>query len=145
MARESALWQRMRTGMRSLRLKGVHIDLQRLENAIGTGHPDVEGCIDGQQVWIELKSEMRPRRLSTPIHPKVRDSQRDWHRTRCAADCRCNWVLLQVGEGHVACLYLIPGCYYEKLIATETELAKLSFIQPNDSVDEALLTASRGW
>jgi hypothetical protein len=145
MARESALWTRMKNGVKDLRFLGYPIDLQRLENEVAAGHPDVEGCIDGAQVWIELKSELRPVRATTPIHPKVRDSQRDWHRDRCKAGCRCNWVLLQVGEGSAASLYLIPGRHYEDIVATEATLQALSCVGPNDAMGRVLLTAALGW
>lgn len=124
---------------------GHKVDLQRLENEIGQGHPDVEGCIDGRQVWIELKSEMRPARETTMIRPKVRDSQRDWHRIRTAAGSRCHWVLLQVGEARRASLYLVPGCYYEEITATEPDLFKLSFCKPDDSMTTVLAKASLEW
>ena len=61
MSREVALWGRIKdTAIPALIKAGHKVDLQRLENLVGVGHPDVEGCIDSQQVWIELKSEARP-------------------------------------------------------------------------------------
>ncbi len=103
MARESALWDRIRdTAIPTLLATGHAVDLQRLENLVGVGHPDVEGCIDGQQVWIELKSEARPKRKDTPIRPKLRTSQSEWHKTRAAVGFRYYWVLLQVGSSRAA-------------------------------------------
>jgi len=144
-ARESALWQRMRDGCTLLRKMGHKIDATRIENEIGVGFPDVDVCIDGRPAQIELKSEDRPARANTVIRPKVRDSQRDWHRDRCRAGCRYNWVLLQVGEAAHASLYLVPGCYYEKITATEDDLLLLSLCQPKDTMVEVLLTVKRGW
>jgi hypothetical protein len=151
-ARESSLWARLKeTGIVELRYRGFKVDLQRLENSVAAGHPDVEGFIKaphaniGSQVWIELKSEGRPARKSTPIHPKTRESQSIWHKNRTEAGCRCHWVLLQVGEGRRAALYLIPGCYYDRLEAPESELASISVVSPDASPAEVLEQAARGW
>lgn len=145
MARESALWDRLKTAGKALVQVGHLVDLQRLENLVGVGHPDVEGCIDGFQVWIELKSEARPARADTVIHPKTRISQGIWHRKRAMAGCRINWILLQVGEATKARLYLVPGHCYDKIEATESEIARLSVIPPNASPSAVLLRAVQGW
>lgn len=145
MARESALWQKLDRAGKKLRLDGHLVDLQRLENSVGVGHPDVEGCIDGLQLWCELKSEMRPARASTLIHPKTRTSQSDWHKERCQAGCKINWILLQVGEAHKARLYLIPGNCYDQIEATEAEISFLSVLPPNASPSDVLLRMTQGW
>lgn len=152
MARESALWGRLRdTGIPELRWKSFGVHITRIENAAESGHPDVEGCImppfenSGAQLWIELKSEDQPKRETTPIHPKTRPSQSIWHRKRTEAGCRCHWVLLQVGEGRGAKLYLIPGSMYDKLHVPELALAKLSVVSPNATPAEVLERAARGW
>jgi hypothetical protein len=146
MARESALWARIRdTAVPELLYTRHTADLQRLENSVNVGHPDVEGCIDGIQIWIELKSNMRPARPTTQIHPKTRPSQSIWHKERAAAGFRCHWVLLQVGEGRSSRLYLIPGDRYDEIHATEIELSELSVIVPTASPAEVLLRATRGW
>ena len=145
MARESALWDRCKTAAKQLRQMRHHVDLQRLENSVGTGHPDVEGCVDGGQVWIELKSCMRPARADTCIHPKTRQSQSDWHATRVKAGCRINWVLIQVGEGHDARLYLVPGSLYDQVHVPENELELLSCVPPKATVADILLRAVKGW
>jgi len=146
MARESSLWQRMKKAGKVLAEEGHKVDLQRLENAAGAGHPDVEGCIDGVQVWIELKSELRPKRPSTMIRPKCRDSQRDWHKARSEAGCRTNFVLLQVGEAYSARLYLIPGNLYTQITAIEADLDLISCINPALTTPaDMLLRATLGW
>lgn len=146
MARESALWARIKTAITELRHKKHVVDLQRLENAVGTGHPDVEGCIDGAQIWIELKSNLKhPVRSTTIIHPKLRQSQSEWHRDRTAAGSRCHWVLIQVGDGSKASLYLIPGDRYAEIHASEPELELLSVVPPTIPLAELLLRALRGW
>lgn len=145
MARESSLWQRCITGRIALQDRGHLLHLGRIENSAGSGNPDVDGCLDGTQLWIELKSELRPKRRTTPIRFKVRESQSDWHRLRSEAGCRTNWVLVQVGESHKAKLYLIAGRDYDKLIAPEDELELISWCAPDESVADILVRAKRGW
>jgi hypothetical protein len=146
MARESALWARIRgTAIPELLWTKHTVDLQRLENSVGQGHPDVEGCIDGAQIWVELKSEDRPARPATAIKPKTRPSQSIWHKERTKAGSRIHWVLLQVGEGRKARLYLIPGDRYDEIRATEAELELLSVLSPTASPADILLRATRGW
>ncbi len=145
MALESALWQRCLTGARALRRGDHRVDLQRIENVAVSGHPDVEGCIDGLQVWIELKSCERPVRSDTPIRPKKRISQGIWHAARAKAGCRVNWVLIQVGEAYDAALYLIPGRHYDEITVPEARLAALSVLPSNATTGDILLRASQGW
>jgi hypothetical protein len=45
---EAKLWQDVRKG-----LKEAH--LVRIESRIGLGIPDVNGCINGKDFWLELK------------------------------------------------------------------------------------------
>ncbi len=47
--KESSLWQ----WLSKASLPKLH--MQRIENAAGVGTPDVEGCLDGDCFWIELK------------------------------------------------------------------------------------------
>ena len=147
MARESALWDRIRdTAIPTLLAAGHKVDLQRLENLVGVGHPDVEGCIDAQQVWVELKSEARPKRKDTPIRPKLRTSQSEWHKTRASVGFRHNWVLLQVGSSRAARLYLLPGDRYDDIKAvTEAELTELSVVPPTAPVVDVLARCVQGW
>lgn len=149
MARESALWARVKAAAHLLRVaaRPAHkIDLQRVENAVGVGHPDVEGCINGQQIWLELKSCARPKRLGSKLAIKTRPSQEVWHRQRSAAGFRHAWVLIQVGDGARATLYLIAGCDYDKLKgATESDLRAWSWVPPEVLCYDALTRAAEGW
>jgi hypothetical protein len=119
--------------------------LERLENAVGVGHPDVEGCVNGTQIWIELKTVARPAKVETVVRPKLRPSQEIWHRERSAAGFRHNWVLMQVGDGIHRSIYLIRGIDYKALIATEADLKLISGCLPTDDLCTVLLKAARGW
>lgn len=145
MALESQLWQRCKLGLKTLRLTRHKVDVQRVENAAVSGHPDVEGCIDGRQLWVELKSCARPVRPDTPIRPKKRLSQEIWHRQRTDAGCRFHWILIQVGEDRDGVLYLIPGKHYAAITVPEVQLAALSVIPNSATAADAMLRASQEW
>ncbi len=149
MARESALWKRVRGGGIALRKLGHKADLHRIENAAGAGHPDVEGCINGGQVWVELKSCDRPKRATTCIrfrtNERTRKAQSRWHRERAEAGGRVHWVLVQVGESHQAALYLVAGKDYDLIECPEDELLLMSCVSREAEPDEVLLRAAIGW
>jgi hypothetical protein len=145
MARETALWQRCKTGLKFLRSLGHEHHFCRIENDAGDGNPDVEGCINGDHCQIELKSCDRPARPSTPIHPKTRLSQSVWHKLRTRAGGRIHWVLIQVGENRAAKLYLIPGSFYDDVHIPEEELERLAVNDPDEAMASILIRACEGW
>lgn len=145
MAKETALWQRCRTGIKNLEKCGYRTHFERIENGAGEGNPDVEGVIDGAQSWIELKTNKRPARENTVIRSKTRESQSIWHRQRTEAGSKIHWVLIQVGEANAARLYLIPGSEYDNIITTEADLATMSVLLPSATMSQVLLRASEGW
>lgn len=146
MSLERELWKRVRKAGIHLRKCGFGVHLCRIENDAGAGNPDVDGCIDGGQIWLELKSCTRPVRPSTPIRPKVRQSQDIWLQERVRAGCRVCFVLIQVGESQDARLYLIPGNLYPKIICPEAELESMSVLSsPTLSLPEVLLRAIEGF
>ena len=145
MALEKELWKRCRTGIKHLEACGHKTHFCRIENAAGSGHPDVEGVVEGQSCWIELKSNLRPKRPGTPIRSKTRESQSIWHKARTEAGCRMHWVLIQVGHAHTAKLYLIPGSRYDDIITNETNLDDMSVVDPKSDLSNVLLRACEGW
>jgi hypothetical protein len=146
MSLEKSLWQRVKKGGGALKLLGHRVAMTRIENMVDEGTPDVEGCLDGVALWIELKSCARPARARTPIHPKVRPSQADWHRERTAAGSRHHYVLIQVGEASQAKLYLIPGRDYDHIVVPEIDLEILSVLSyTTEPMTQVLLRAAKGW
>lgn len=146
MARESALWKRLKDRIPDTQSDPKSLlHISRIENSAGVGQPDVEGCHYGRHAWIELKSVLRPKRPETIIRPKLRDSQRDWHKFRTLAGGRSHWVLIQVGERARSSLYLIPGKFYEQLYATEGEYELMSVCNPDVSPKDVLLRAFGEW
>ena len=75
---ESKFWQVIRTNMP---VRGDRLD--RIENSVGDGQPDVNGCLSAEDVWIELKAPTEPKRADTPLlgcgsnHPLLQ-SQINW-------------------------------------------------------------------
>ncbi|HET8687919.1 MAG TPA: hypothetical protein VFM18_14855 [Methanosarcina sp.] len=55
--------------------------IDRIENVILTGMPDVNYCIEGAEGWIELKSPTEPKRQSTKLfgsNHKLSQEQKNW-------------------------------------------------------------------
>lgn len=127
MARESSLWKWLAKARLELE-DALHF--QRIENAIAAGFPDVEGYLttnDASGAFvIELKSQDRPARSSTPVRFKLkgRDKQIEFMETRWRLGGNAFW-LLQVGSGPERRLYLAPGDLGPRLKTglTESELA----------------------
>lgn len=109
MARESSLW----AWLSKVRLQCAgSVDIHRVENACEEGMPDVEGYLkqDGAvgQFWLELKSEERPARASTPIRFKVREKQIPWINRRWSLGANVFW-LVQIGSHAERTILLLPG------------------------------------
>lgn len=121
--------------------------MNRVENSAGKGMPDVEGCLRdgsvGHQFWLELKWESRPSDPKTKIKPKFRPQQIPWLHKRAKAGGRC-YVLLQVGSGHDARRYLIPGDVAGSLANgwSEEKLAKISATCPKSAPHEIIADAA---
>lgn len=138
MARESQLWKNLSKARVEI---GPTLHMHRIENMLGSGIPDVEFYLGPNtltpflnkpvtgQGWFELKSSVRPARLTTPIRFKLkgREAQIEWMRARWAVGGNAFW-LLQVGEGHERRLFLIRGDMGDRLAGgvCESELALLS-------------------
>lgn len=55
--------------------------LDRIENAVVTGMPDINMCIGGREFWIEQKSPKEPVRSTTPLfgsNHKISQEQQNW-------------------------------------------------------------------
>lgn len=127
MARETSLWAWLNTARNTMR---EDLDMRRVEDMMGAGFPDVDGFakVDGTgySFKLELKSEVRPFRSTTPIRFKLksRDAQIEFMRRRYFMG-ESAYFLLQVGEGRDRFLYLAPGSIGAalKVGITEAQLA----------------------
>ncbi len=141
-ARENRLWGWLSKHHKPHYRERLH--MHRVENSCSKGMADVEGCLDGDQFWIELKSEARPSDPNrTKIKPKFQDGQPSWLKKRVKARGRA-FVLLQVGSGHEAKRYLIPGDLAPSLAHgwLEEKLARLSVTPPEAKWNEVLEAAA---
>lgn len=142
MTTESAMWQWFKTNT-----KGAF--LERVENLVATGTPDVDGCMDGVAFKIELKR--CPSRNDKMVRVSFRNAQMPWHRKFWSHGGLC-FVLLQVGSAQKAQRYLIKGCDLNDSIfkmrlqgdrkadyeVSEEELADVSLCDPSASAQQIL-------
>lgn len=140
---ESRLWQWLSRPARGHFREALHID--RVENSVMSGMPDVEGCLLGRQFWIELKCEPRPRADGAKIKPRFRPAQPQWILRRARAGGAV-FVLLQVGAGNAARRYLIHGAQVVLLQngMTEAKLSQLSVVPSNSGPEEIIRGAAFG-
>lgn len=103
MARENVLWKWLKRGAQ----KVTELHMERVENSVANGTPDVDGCWIGDCFKIELKRS--PARTDGMVQIKFRPLQMPWLRKfwKCGGN---GWVLLAVGEGHNVQRFLIKGC-----------------------------------
>lgn len=55
--------------------------IDRFENIVGVGNPDVNVCIDGAEFWIEIKAPKEPVKATTPLfgsNHKLSQDQKNW-------------------------------------------------------------------
>lgn len=108
---EQKLWDRMRSNLR----KEYALRLERFENAVGTGIPDVLSLYAGRVVWCELKAvEQAPVRAATKLLPTGKGlsvEQRNWHlewQRHGGTSC----ILVSVGS---SAPFLLPGEYADEV------------------------------
>lgn len=131
--REQRLWDAMRR-----HVPGT-LWLQRIENAVGEGMPDVYVGRSGR--WVELKAAARiPVRPTTPLLGKdgLRQSQINWH-MRAAAwpDAPITYILVGTPDHEV---YLLPGHNAKRINSfTLAEVQEASCARNWPSIVEELL------
>lgn len=135
--RETALWGWLKKHLKELKPKGFKYDVQRIENSVAKGTPDVEGIVGGKSFWCELKvaHPMASDRFRIKITvEQVRFALRrtraggfSWVLVRC---CGANWR----ENKH----YLIPGEYSEELLEpiSRERLHQLSAADPGAAAVE---------
>lgn len=82
---------------RNLPKAGFKLDLQRVENTAGTGTPDVNYCIGGEDGWAELKAWERVRLSGRFTVPKLREDQAAWLTRRATVGGRA-WLLCRINK-----------------------------------------------
>lgn len=137
--RETSLWNWLKDHLKELR--PLKHDVQRIENACAKGTPDVEGCIDGETFWCELKVAYPLFGDRWRIKITVNQVRRALRRVRAGGR---SWVLVRAcGETwrqneH----FLIAGEHAEELLqpVSRARLEELSAAQPRSAAVELLRT-----
>lgn len=140
--RESALWGWLKTGLNRVSLPK---DVQRIENSVGLGTPDVEGCIAGGQFWVELKvAQEYVRAPEVTVHLTARQAYRALRRTAAGGS---SFILVRVGSGSDMCHYLIWGAYAEEMVGRKISVERLRLLtitEPKARAEVILMACSRG-
>jgi hypothetical protein len=80
--------------------------MDRIENIIVVGMPDINACFDGVEFWIELKSPKEPKRSTTPLfgsNHRLSQDQKNWFLRQRNARGKCyiliatdvHWLLIE--------------------------------------------------
>lgn len=137
--RETALWNWLKTHLKELR--PLKHDVQRIENSIAKGTPDVEGCIDGETFWCELKVAYVLKADKIRIKITVDQVRRAQRRVRAGGR---SWVLVRVcgATWRENKHYLVPGEHAEELLVpvARARLEELSAAAPHAAAVELLKT-----
>lgn len=99
---EQRLWDRMRAALSN------KVRLERIENIVAVGTPDVLVAVDGRVTLVELKvAESFPKRPNTRVlgDKGLSQDQKNWHKDWYSWGCR-SLVVIGVGTKH---LYAVPG------------------------------------
>lgn len=136
MAFESSLWQWFRKGLRGQ----PNLHMVRVENSVGAGYPDVDGCYEGKAFKIELKRVSKLTRDGR-IQVKFRPMQQPWLKKRWSSG-GLSWLLIALGEGRNSRRFLIRGCDVDGLEDCPiSHLEDISVIAENAKPIDILETA----
>lgn len=114
---EQRLWDAMRKNC------PADLWLERVENLVGDGMPDV--AVVNAGAWVELKAAKKPKRPTTKMLGKqgLRQSQKNWHKDAAQTGTRC-YTLIRDDKRQ---LYLVPATRSDELNEmTQGELAAAS-------------------
>lgn len=87
--------------------------IERVENGIGVGAPDINFCIEGKEGWLELKSPMEPKKASTPLfgsNHRVSQDQKNWFLRQHQAGGFCAFLVVTDKRW-----MLIPGRHADRM------------------------------
>lgn len=93
--------------------------LERIENIVGEGNPDVNYCINGVEGWIEMKSPIEPKKTSSKLLTKhthkLLQTQKNWFLKQRNAGGR-GYILIATDKRWM----LIDGCKYGDFVNDKT-------------------------
>lgn len=128
--KEQRLWDRMKRNVSHPKLF-----LNRIENRVGVGDPDVEALAHGVYSKVELKAvDKPPARANTPLlgDEGLNLSQRNFLYAWAERGGR-SFVLIGIGKGPSAEQYLIPGRLCDSIndmSLAEVQTTALAFTWP---------------
>jgi len=111
--------------------------LQRVENLVGDGMPDI--YVLGTGAWVEMKSAAVPKRSTTPLMGEsggLRQSQKNWI-TVAVRKGRPVYVLIRDDSGT---LYFIDGSYADEMnLMSALALSVISLASTWDGINAILI------
>ena len=78
------------------RMKMPKDRIERIENGVGIGTPDINFCGNGVECWIEMKAPIEPKRGHTPLfgsNHRLSQDQKNWFKRQLDAGGRA-WILI---------------------------------------------------
>ena len=119
--------------------------LTRIENLVGSGIPDTNGCFEGVEFWLEIKCPREPKRPSTPLfgsNHKLTTEQENFLIDQHKAG-GLGWVYIETDKGLVL---LISGEHAERIntMTLGDLLAASAFHFNTKGADENAWTLLRG-
>jgi hypothetical protein len=99
--------------------------IDRIENVVGTGMPDVNLVLSGVELWIEIKSPMEPKKDNTTLfgsnHPLSQDQM--------------NWFKRQMRAGGKAFVYIDTDKH--RILINGTWADRINTMTVQELLDEA--------
>lgn len=140
MTKERSLWTWLRDGTKG----APTLDMERVENGVSRGTPDVDGVYKGRSFKIELKRVTLLQNSRGNVRVDFEVMQVPWLRRRWERGGAV-WVLLTVdGAGRRPRRYLVPGNLAERLEnIPESDIQSLSAIDPQADAVAVLEAAIR--
>lgn len=137
--RENTLWTWLKRAKPIFRER-LHMD--RVENSCSKGMPDVEGCLDGAQFWLEEKSVKAPKDIAFALRIGFQPGQVEWIAKRIGAGGAAGFLIKVSGSGKRPRTYIVHGRYGAALErgVTEASLAILGKLvaSPEDAIQTAI-------
>lgn len=131
--KEQRLWDAMR------RRAPKWLWLQRIENAVGEGIPDVYvASHTGRSAWVELKAPIKPVKATTRLlgTEGLRQSQINWHIKAARMNLE-SYILIRDNDGQ---LYLLPSAIAAQINELSAlELSRRSLVDTWDELWEVFL------
>lgn len=122
--------QRLYDALKKARPSNVR--LERIENLVGQGTPDLHVMVDGRSCWLELKAPIRPKRASTRLlgTEGLNQDQLNWFLEAARLDIPA-YVLVRDDTREI---FLVPARHCEGI--NELTAAQLRAVSVADTIDD---------